>query len=365
MAMAKLVDSSNILKQILFRKEKPKNIDYGENCWCESIRPLLYLSQLIGNSPLTYNCRKPNSRECLIEQKTLSPSSIYNLILLILYSAFAVGLALYRSPIIHSITTGQDGRIYTFEVISIFLHTVAVIFFARFNTSSISKVWSILNEISSPGLLNVLPSKTFRRGIRFVTFGIFISTIGFMICLGKVSSNVCNSTDEFKKACDDTPGNNNPLLASFSGLIISNSSTLAASLLTFALLIRQLNKKLAKDLEETLMPESPKKGILFTNPSRIEKLRHIHLSLQKCVVHLREYYGIPCLIVCCGSVIQLSGGFYWLFLYSEGFTAEESIFISYIILLMLQSFYFASLNLVGILVAGQIISDSVSRGFRI
>jgi hypothetical protein len=260
-----------------------------------------------------------------------------------------------------SIWIGNDGRAYMLELSSIFIQNAAMLFFARFNTSCISKVWAILRQLTSVDHLNVLPSKEFRRGILSLTILLVVSTIGFMICLGNASAKVdCTSTAERIKACEDMPDGFNSIIGGSSGIIISNSSTLAASLLTYALLIRLLSKKLTKDLAEALNSDAfSTKGSVFANHIRIEHLRKMHLSLKECVVHLREYYGVPCLIVCCGSVIQLSCGLYWLYLFSEGITTSD-IAIAYTIVFLLQSFYFASLNLIGILTAGQIITDSVS-----
>jgi hypothetical protein len=260
-----------------------------------------------------------------------------------------------------SIWIGNDGRAYMLELSSIFIQNAAMLFFARFNTSCISKVWAIFRQLTSVDHLNVLPSREFRRGIFSLTILLVVSTIGFMICLGNASAKVdCTSTAERRKACEDMPDGFNSIIGGSSGIIISNSSTLAASLLTYALLVRLLSKKLTKDLAEALNSDAfSTKGSVFANHSRIEHLRKMHLSLKECVVHLREYYGVPCLIVCCGSVIQLSCGLYWLYLFSEGITTSD-IAIAYTIVFLLQSFYFASLNLIGILVAGQIITDSVS-----
>jgi hypothetical protein len=343
-------------------EDNSNNAPYENNfCWCESIKPLFCFSQLVGNCPLTRNCQNQRFGRCGIQHKFFSPSSLSNLIFIAANSQFALSLYLYGDRLIGSILNGNDGRTYMLEILSVFLQNLAILFFARFNTSSISKVWSIFCELTSPNYLNLLPSRNFRRGTFSLTILLILSTIGFMMCNWKASTNIdCTSTAQRRKDCGEMPVDFNPVATGFSGIIISNCSTLAASLLTYALLIRLLSSKLTKDLAEALNPDafSPK-GSVFENHSRIEHLRKMHLSLQECVVHLREYYGVPCLIVCCGSVIQLSCGLYWLYLFSEGITTSDGA-IAYTILFLLQSFYFASLNLGGILVAGQIISDSVS-----
>jgi hypothetical protein len=262
-----------------------------------------------------------------------------------------------------TIITGTDGRIYDLELGSILVQDVTILLFARFNISSISKVWEIFRELTSSNCLNFRVSKKFRCGIFILTSFLVASTIGFMTCLGNVFTKIdCSLAAYQNKRCSDTFGLN-PIFVGFSGLIVSNSCILAATILAYALLIRLMSKKIAENLEAALMMESNTKGVnfVFANSFQIEKLRRMHLDLQECVVHLRDYYGIPCLIVCCGSVFQLSCGFYWLFLFSEGITtfAIGQGSIAFIIIFILQSFYFSSLSLMGILIAGQIMTDLV------
>jgi hypothetical protein len=351
------------IKMFRAMEENSKNVvDEGNCCWCESIQPLFYFSQLIGNCPLTRNCQNIKFGRCHIQQTFYRPSSFSNLFFLVMNSCYAVILAVYGNQTIGSLLNGNDGRTYILEISSAFLQNIAILFFARLNISSISKVWSIFRELTSPNHLNLLPSTRFRKGTFFLAVLLVVSTIGFMICNWKASTKLdCTSTAQRRKDCLITVVGLNPIVGLFSGIVISNSSTLAASLLTYALYIQLLSKTLTKDLAEVLMRlEFSTKGSLFANRSRIESLRMMHLSLQECVVNLRKYYGVPCLIVCCGSVFQLSCGLYWLYLFTEGITITSDGAIAYIILFLLQSFYFASFNLIGILVAGQIITDSVS-----
>jgi hypothetical protein len=273
------------------------------------------------------------------------------------------GIPIYGNTLMDTIITGTDGRIYDLELGSILVQDVTILLFARFNISSISKVWEIFRELTSSNCLNFRVSKKLRSGIFILTSFLVASTIGFMTCLGNVFTKIdCSLAAYQNKHCSDMFGLN-PIFAGFSGLIVSNSCILAATILAYALLIRLISKKIAENLEAALMMESNWKGVnfVFANSFQIEKLRRMQLSLQECVVHLREYYGIPCLIVCCGSVFQLSCGFYWLFLFSEGITtfAIGQGSIAFIIIFILQSFYFSSLSLMGILIAGQIMTDLV------
>jgi hypothetical protein len=360
-----------IVKKNFFAKEKHgSTIDEENGCWCKSIRPIIFVSQLIGNSPFTRNCCKSKSGECSILPKFCSLSSICNLIFLIGFAMIGSGLPVHGNTLMDTIITGTDGRIYDLQLGSMFVQDVTILLFARFNISSISKVWEIFRELASPTFLNFRPPKKFRCGIFILTSFLVASTIGFITCLENVVTKIdCSLKAYQNKTCNDM-FSQNPILVGmvgFSGLIVSNSCILAATILAYALLIRLMSKKIAENLEAALMMESNRKGVdllIFANPFQIEKLRRMHLSLQECVVHLREYYGIPCLIVCCGSVFQLSCGFYWLFLFSEGITTfaigEGS--IASIIICTLQSFYFSSLSLMEILIAGQIMTDSVSIG---
>ncbi|XP_035701441.1 uncharacterized protein LOC118433546 [Folsomia candida] len=148
--------------------------------------------------------------------------------------------------------------------------------------------------------------------------------------------------------------------------------TMASFLFVIALVVKCLHAKLATLLEQILdesitQGENDQDGFAYkdlkyrgmTKELDFEMIRLVYEKLNETVIHIRKFFGVPCLVICCDGILTCVFGFYWRIIYYENLPDEDGHSADiYNLILFSMHFLYSVMSLLLILISGHIMATT-------
>lgn len=99
---------------------------------------------------------------------------------------------------------------------------------------------------------------------------------------------------------------------------------------------------------------------VHSNAKNVESIRLLYEQLLELMIHVRKFFGVACLIVCCDSILTCVCGLYWRIVFFEILGLGKTGDVFHLFLFNLH-FNYSLYSLILILISGHIMNTSVRR----
>ncbi|OXA57719.1 uncharacterized protein LOC110847219 [Folsomia candida] len=271
----------------------------GRRCLCDTIKPILKLSQLLGVIPLNLDHEKNSAGEktgsCELTFNWKSLSTFLNTSFIFFF--------LLISPIAHSeirdrmsiVFSGTDLYAFSLQTVAMVLETTILLTVGRLYQGKFSRGWSSLNEVFHAICDSADDLKQIKLGSYITALIIMMEGVFFFIFMYLTSHRVL-----LYQSCTAL------LIGTFViSLTLIIPYIMSTLFLFICLLIRSHFLKISEMLKTVVTKQnSPKLS------SKIDALRILHEQLCQTVTYFEDFFGFQVLLTLCTCCFTVTVGAY-------------------------------------------------------